>query len=51
MEGVLLQEAQPDHPCNLNGQLLILRQNIGPDELDDLIEAGFLLHGGLKPPP
>ena len=43
MEGVLLQEAQTDYPGDLQHQLLVVRQNVAADQLDDLHQAAFLV--------
>src|SRR5256886_3815278 len=49
--GVLLEEDLPDHPRDLEGELLVRRQCVGPDETDDLLEFRLLLEGPLSPRP
>src|SRR6267378_1681205 len=41
MVGVLLEEDLPDHARDLQGELLVRRQRVRPDETDDLLEFRF----------
>ena len=43
MEGVLLEEAQTDYSGNFQSQLLVIRENITSDQLNDLHEGAFLV--------
>src|SRR5437870_1192636 len=49
--GVLLEEDLPDHPRDLEGELLVRRQCVGPDETDDFLEFRLLLERPLGPRP
>ena len=49
MIGVLLQEAHTDYLGGFNDQLLVVRQYIGTDELDDLHQVIFLMEQGGNP--
>ena len=43
MKCVLLEKAGPNHSADFQDQLLILRHQIGPDQLNDLHQIVFLL--------
>ena len=43
MVGVLLQKAIPDYPRDFNHELLIVRQHVRADQLDDLHQLVLFL--------